>query len=239
MRVTAKDGGTIGPQTRRHRHGWPLRRSLRSLRVRVATSLLDIPDTLLIAMSLASVVLLNFACLALHSGHGRIALLTGVPALVAFLVASHVGVVPDVLDETGKGEIANLSHEEFDRLVERVELSAVAEPAPLARDGDHFEQLVHDALDELPEFLQASVADNVAVLISHDADERGYYGLYSGGTVVYGGDYHHTIVIYRDTLVRDFGHDPDELRHEVATTVRHELAHHLGADERRVAELGL
>ncbi len=105
--------------------------------------------------------------------------------------------------------------------------------------GDHFGQLVRDALTELPDFVQASLADNVAVLISDDGAKCGYYGYYRGGAVGYGGDYNHTIVIYRDTLVRDFGRDPDELRRAVATTVRHELAHHLGASERRVAELGL
>jgi predicted Zn-dependent protease with MMP-like domain len=48
------------------------------------------------------------------------------------------------------------------------------------------------------------------------------------------------IFIFRDTLVEDYGHDPDALRKEVARTVRHELAHHLGETrERRIAELGL
>src|SRR5918997_726029 len=37
----------------------------------------------------------------------------------------------------------------------------------------------------------------------------------------------------------DFGDDPDELRAQVTRTVRHELAHHLGADELGVRELGL
>ena len=42
------------------------------------------------------------------------------------------------------------------------------------------------------------------------------------------------IVIYRDTLERDFGHDPELLRAQVERAVRHELAHHLGWDERGV-----
>ena len=46
-------------------------------------------------------------------------------------------------------------------------------------------------------------------------------------------------MIYRDTLRRDFGHDPDELREQVMRTVRHELAHHLGWDELGVRDLGL
>jgi predicted Zn-dependent protease with MMP-like domain len=47
------------------------------------------------------------------------------------------------------------------------------------------------------------------------------------------------IVIYQDTLERDFGWDPDLLRAQVERTLRHELAHHLGWHERGVSELGL
>jgi len=64
------------------------------------------------------------------------------------------------------------------------------------------------------------------------------YGLYQGDTVAQ--DYFHDrIVIFRDTLVRDFGHDPDLLRAQVTRTLRHELAHHLGWDEKGVRGLGL
>jgi predicted Zn-dependent protease with MMP-like domain len=45
-------------------------------------------------------------------------------------------------------------------------------------------------------------------------------------------------VIFRDQLTLAI-HDPDELRHQVAITLRHEIAHHFGADEDRVRELGL
>src|SRR5918993_331350 len=64
------------------------------------------------------------------------------------------------------------------------------------------------------------------------------YGLYQGDTVARD-DYPDRIIIFRDTLLRDFGDDPDELRGQVTRTVRHELAHHLGADELGVRELGL
>jgi Zincin-like metallopeptidase len=54
------------------------------------------------------------------------------------------------------------------------------------------------------------------------------YGLYLGTTTageVAGGA---RIVIFRDTLTRDF-RDPAELERQVARTLRHEVAHHLGA----------
>jgi predicted Zn-dependent protease with MMP-like domain len=47
------------------------------------------------------------------------------------------------------------------------------------------------------------------------------------------------ILIFRDTLVRDFGDDPKRLRAHVIQTVRHEVGHHLGFDEAGVRKLGL
>jgi predicted Zn-dependent protease with MMP-like domain len=104
-------------------------------------------------------------------------------------------------------------------------------------DPRDFEELVREALDELPDLLRASL-DHVAIVISDKGRKAGAYGLYQGGSVARS-DVHHRIVIFRDTLLRDFGHDPDELREQVTRTVRHELAHHLGADELGVRELGL
>ncbi len=101
-----------------------------------------------------------------------------------------------------------------------------------------FEELVRDALDDLPDVLRAALERNVAVIISDQGRRHRAYGLYMGGTVArdIASD---RIVIFRDTLLRDFGHDPDELRAQALRTVRHELAHHLGADELGVRELGL
>jgi predicted Zn-dependent protease with MMP-like domain len=104
------------------------------------------------------------------------------------------------------------------------------------RPGD-FEELVREALDDLPDLLIKAL-DHVAVIISDQGRRHRAYGLYQGDTVAR--DRHHQrIVIFRDTLLHDFGHDPDQLRAQVTRTVRHELAHHLGADELGVSELGL
>ena len=111
--------------------------------------------------------------------------------------------------------------------------------AGVPADDDAFEQIVRDALDELPEFVQEELrSGNLAVTTSDEGWRRNAYGLYCGGTVADGG-YCHQITIYRDTLTESFGDDPDELRRQVTITVRHEVAHHFGAGERRVQELGL
>ena len=70
------------------------------------------------------------------------------------------------------------------------------------------------------------------------ARENRAYGHYFGDTVARD-DYPDRIVLYQDTLERDFGHDPDLLRAQVERTLRHELAHHLGWHEQGVRELGL
>jgi predicted Zn-dependent protease with MMP-like domain len=104
-------------------------------------------------------------------------------------------------------------------------------------DADDFEQLVREALDDLPDLLIRAL-DHVAVVISDKGRRHHAYGLYQGDGVARD-DYPDRIIIFRDTLRRDFGDDPDELRAQVTRTVRHELAHHLGADELGVRELGL
>jgi predicted Zn-dependent protease with MMP-like domain len=102
---------------------------------------------------------------------------------------------------------------------------------------EDFKALVRAAIDDLPlEFHRA--LEHVAVVVSDGGRRRRAYGLYQGDTVAQ--DYFHDrIVIFRDTLVRDFGHDPDLLKAQVTRTVRHELAHHLGWDEKGVRGLGL
>lgn len=102
---------------------------------------------------------------------------------------------------------------------------------------EDFKALVRSAIDELPlEFHRA--LEHVAVVVSDGGRRRRAYGLYQGDTVAH--DYFHDrIVIFRDTLLRDFGHDPDLLKAQVTRTVRHELAHHLGWDEKGVRGLGL
>ena len=139
------------------------------------------------------------------------------------------------------------SEEEFEALVTRAERLSLGSEldgiAALGAEGldpledDDFEELVRDALDELPDLLRNALR-HVAVVISDGGRRAGAYGLYYGRTATRGG-IGDRIVVFRDTLRRDFGADPLALRDQVVRTVRHELAHHVGFDEMGVRGLGL
>ena len=146
------------------------------------------------------------------------------------------------------------SDRDFDALVERTEWLAstdtLGDSEEYEGDDDDelelfdpyneedFRALVRSAMDELPlEFHRA--LEHVAVVIDDDGGRRQRaYGLYQGDTVARD-HFHDRIVIFRDTLLRDFGHDPELLKAQVVRVVRHELAHHLGWDEKGVRGLGL
>jgi predicted Zn-dependent protease with MMP-like domain len=112
-------------------------------------------------------------------------------------------------------------------------LVAVAEDEQMGE----FEGLVADAIDALPVQFQ-EVLETVAVVVSDLGTDHHAYGMYYGDGIARE-NYEDRIVIYRDTLERDFGHDRDLLARQVERTLRHELAHHIGWDERGVGGLGL
>lgn len=137
---------------------------------------------------------------------------------------------------------------EFDRVVLRAERLArdgvAAEPDEMEfmeldpLDDDDFEEIVREALDELPDLLKKALDHNVAVLVSDAGRKHRAYGLYQGDGATRDTTTDR-IIIFRDTLRRDFGHDADLLREQILVTVRHELAHHVGFDELGVHGLGL
>jgi predicted Zn-dependent protease with MMP-like domain len=140
------------------------------------------------------------------------------------------------------------SEAEFERVVLRAERLAREGTAAEPTEGEFmeldpyddadFEELVRDAMDDLPDLLRSALDRNVAVVISDKGRRFGAYGLYNGDGATRD-EYPDKILIFRDTLRRDFGHDADLLRHQVMVTVRHELAHHIGFDELGVRDLGL
>jgi predicted Zn-dependent protease with MMP-like domain len=96
-----------------------------------------------------------------------------------------------------------------------------------------FEEHVRRALDALPPDLARGL-DNVAVVVEEEnAEEPEILGLFEEAPYMPA-----KVTIYRRPLEEDFGHDPDELEHEIRVTVLHELAHYFGIDEARLEELG-
>jgi predicted Zn-dependent protease with MMP-like domain len=109
-------------------------------------------------------------------------------------------------------------------------------------DPQRFDELVSDALDQIPPKL-AAVMDNVVVLVAdRHPDEADLLGLYEGVALTerdshYAGSLPDTITIYRDALL-DVCDSDDQVVDEVTITVIHEIAHHFGIDDDRLHELG-
>jgi hypothetical protein len=126
------------------------------------------------------------------------------------------------------------SEVEFEALVQRSERLAADDEWDDGWGPDDDDDQAPD-LDELDLYDEETFK---ALVRAARGARRGAYGLYQGGTVA-NDFFHDRILIFRDTLLRDFGHDPELLRAQVTRTVRHELAHHLGWDEKGVRGLGL
>ncbi|MCB0875754.1 MAG: metallopeptidase family protein [Solirubrobacterales bacterium] len=160
--------------------------------------------------------------------------LDGAESLLTILIAAAAIIfVTGWLTTLLAGE--EMPEREFRRLVDRSD--ALAQLPPPDEPPSEFDELVMRALDDLPAEFREVLADT-PVTVSNRGHEVHAYGQYIGDTVARS-NYPDHIVIYRDTLERDFGHDPELLRAQVERTVRHELAHHLGWNEDGVRGLGL
>src|SRR5690349_4120182 len=105
-----------------------------------------------------------------------------------------------------------------------------------------FEELVAEALDTIPlEFARAM--DNVVVLVDgRNDDDPSLLGLYEGVALTertsdYAGVLPDRITLYREAIL-DVCDEEDDVVHEVAVTVVHEVAHHFGVDEETLHRLG-
>ncbi|MFX1760106.1 Uncharacterized protein conserved in bacteria [Rhodococcus gordoniae] len=109
-------------------------------------------------------------------------------------------------------------------------------------EDEHFEELVSEALDEIPRELARAI-DNVVVLVEpRHEDEPDLLGLYQGVALTerdshYAGSLPDTITIYRDAIL-DICDSDDDVVHEVLVTVVHEIAHYFGIGEERLHQLG-
>jgi predicted Zn-dependent protease with MMP-like domain len=108
---------------------------------------------------------------------------------------------------------------------------------------ERFEELVGDALDEVPEeFLK--LMDNVVILVADNppSGDPHLLGLYEGYALTDRGWSYTGVLPDRITLFRKpilaICDTEDDVVDEVAVTVVHEIAHHFGIDDARLHELG-
>jgi predicted Zn-dependent protease with MMP-like domain len=109
---------------------------------------------------------------------------------------------------------------------------------------ERFEELVGEALDSIPEAL-GRYMDNVAVFVE-DQRYPGLLGLYEGIPLTHRAGYGVSfnglpmpdrITIFRLPICRISRDEADVVR-QVGVTVVHEVAHHFGISDARLAELG-
>jgi len=105
-----------------------------------------------------------------------------------------------------------------------------------------FEDHVRAALDSLPPQLREAMSNVEIVVEDENREDPDLFGLYLGIPLTeresYAGVLPDKIAIYRRPLEEEFGDDPAVLEDEIRITVVHEIAHHFGIDEDRLAELG-
>jgi predicted Zn-dependent protease with MMP-like domain len=108
---------------------------------------------------------------------------------------------------------------------------------------ERFEELVSDALDEVPAELTA-LMDNVVVLVEDDApaDDPDLLGVYDGIALTERTSAYTMVVPDRITIFRNptlvICETEADVVEEVGITVVHEIAHHFGIHDDRLHELG-
>ena len=107
---------------------------------------------------------------------------------------------------------------------------------------EFFEQVVTEVLEELPDEIYDRL-DNLTIVVEDgDPDNTDLLGLFEGVSLLdrgsdYAGVLPDRISIYVDAHLA-LGLNRQETTAEIRRTVLHEIAHHLGIDDRRLHELG-
>lgn len=118
-------------------------------------------------------------------------------------------------------------------------------------DIEAFESLLDRAIEELPEEFREAL-DNVSIDVRDWPTEEQLrnsglrsrhelLGLYEGVPQTERGDHYNlvapdTITLFRKPILEQC-RDEGEVRQAVADTLRHEIAHHFGTDERKMADI--
>jgi predicted Zn-dependent protease with MMP-like domain len=103
-----------------------------------------------------------------------------------------------------------------------------------------FEELVSEALDEIPSGLHDAI-DNVAVVVDHRSPPSNLLGLYHGVPLTRRGNRAtgspDVITIFHAAIAAQ-AETPEEIRRLVRRVVIHEVGHYFGLSDDRLHELG-
>ena len=105
-----------------------------------------------------------------------------------------------------------------------------------------FEQVVAQAIESLPDDLRKAMSNLELVIEEEPPPGMPLLGLYEGVPLTRRSSWYAAvppdkISIYRDPLVRLYGHDLDLLEQQIRRVVLHEIAHHFGISDERLREL--
>ena len=118
--------------------------------------------------------------------------------------------------------------------------------------NERFDELIDEAIALIPERLRGAIENVLVVAADRPTQEqlqavglpsgRHLYGLYRGvpkpaRSVFADVSPPDQITIYRESLVRDFGHDETELIDQIHITVLHEIGHHFGLSDEEMKHL--
>lgn len=115
-------------------------------------------------------------------------------------------------------------------------------------EQERFTALIAEALDALPEWVHRTL-DNVEILVDDEPassssgdEEAEMLGVYEGIPLTdrgsdYTGVLPDRITLFAGPIVREAGPNEAELKRVISETVVHEIAHHFGIDDDRLAEL--
>lgn len=99
-----------------------------------------------------------------------------------------------------------------------------------------------NVLESLPDWVLTEIDNLVVVVEDSPSPEQGdILGIYEGVSLADRIDYYgvmpdRIVIFYRPHLEMEL--DDEDLRSEIRKTVLHEVGHHLGIDDERLAELG-
>jgi predicted Zn-dependent protease with MMP-like domain len=108
--------------------------------------------------------------------------------------------------------------------------------------NERFETLAGEAVATLPRELAAEI-ENLAIVVEDDSPGHNLFGLYEGipltkrGPISYSAVMPDRITLYQRTICGVCSNE-EEVKAQVRKTVLHEIAHHFGISDPKLAELG-